>query len=513
MVVGGGAAGLAQAREALAAARASVSGLEWWPASVEQVREVLGELEATVRAAQAAQLSALAELSARGESAPRAPEDDPTRPLGAAESAAAVRRRARETDARAWLASRLGVHPATAARRQVTSAFVAADGAATGAALAAGEISVEVADVVAGTVVALPPRLGADGRAQVERVLLDHAPHVTVPVLRHHARALLARLELVDAAEGEVWPPEGQDGLARAEARAHRRRELHLSSDITGVWHLRGRLSPEAGATLATAIDALAAPAPSGTDGPDLRSAAQRRADALVDLADRMLALPPDHDQALPSTGRARARVVVTCDLEVLTRAVRGAGVLADQAPLSAGAVRRLACDAEVVPAVLGTASEPLDLGRSAYAVSPALRRALVLRDGGCAAPGCSRPPGWCDAHHVVHWADGGPTDLDNLVLACGHHHRSIHAGSAAVHVVDGRPVVLPVGEPPPVRAPRPWRSRLHDLAHRLEGRAPSAEEDATPSRGDPPEPDPSPPPPDPSPPSPDPGHDPPEAA
>ena len=71
--------------------------------------------------------------------------------------------------------------------------------------------------------------------------------------------------------------------------------------------------------------------------------------------------------------------------------------------------------------------SEILDLGRKTRVVTTAQRRALVLRDGGCAFPGCDRPPEWCDAHHIIHWLDRGPTDLDNLVLLCRRHHRLIH--------------------------------------------------------------------------------------
>ena len=74
-------------------------------------------------------------------------------------------------------------------------------------------------------------------------------------------------------------------------------------------------------------------------------------------------------------------------------------------------------------------ASEPLDVGRASRTVSPAQRRALTIRDRGCVFPGCDRPPGWCDGHHIVHWADGGPTDLANLALLCHHHHKAIHEG------------------------------------------------------------------------------------
>ena len=88
-----------------------------------------------------------------------------------------------------------------------------------------------------------------------------------------------------------------------------------------------------------------------------------------------------------------------------------------------------MACDAKVIPAVLGGASEPLDVGRATRVIPPAIRRAVVLRDRTCRFPGCDRPQAWCDAHHVLHWSDGGPTSLQNLLLLCRAHHRSVHEG------------------------------------------------------------------------------------
>ncbi|WP_298992295.1 HNH endonuclease signature motif containing protein [uncultured Pseudokineococcus sp.] len=469
-------------RSALAAGRSAVAGLGLWSVATGDLRAVLGELEALVRVAQAAQVVVLGEVASRGEAVV---------PGGLTPGERVVLARSRAGDGRGELAGVLGVHPATAARRQATVAFVTGsglpvqrvartggrgaglgEGSATGAALAAGRVSVEAADVVAATVLDLPEHYGPAGRAAVERVLLEHAPEVPLTVLRHHAAGLLARAELSEAGEdalaGGEAALEGADLLGRREERAHRRRELFCSPDLHGTWHVRGRLAPEAGATLMTALEALAAPEPSGERGPDLRSAAQRRADALVALADKALSAPPGSPAGVPSAGGARARVVVTMDLASLTGEVAGAGLLVDDAPLSAGAVRRLACDAEVVPVVLGSRSEPLDVGRAAYTVTPAQRRALAIRDRGCIAPGCGAPVSRTHAHHVVHWADGGPSDLSNLALVCGHDHRRVHTGALVAHVVDGRPVITRAGDPPPTAAPPPWRARLEDLAHEL---------------------------------------------
>lgn len=144
----------------------------------------------------------------------------------------------------------------------------------------------------------------------------------------------------------------------------------------------------------------------------------QRRADALV-------AMIRQHQvtRQAPSSGGDRPRVVVTLEYENLRRAAAGAGLLADGVELSAGELRRLCCDAGLLPAVLGGRSEVLDVGREARLVTPALRAGLALRDAGCAFPGCHTRSAVTEAHHIRPWWDGGSTALANLVLLCHHHH------------------------------------------------------------------------------------------
>ena len=100
--------------------------------------------------------------------------------------------------------------------------------------------------------------------------------------------------------------------------------------------------------------------------------------------------------------------------------------------PVSAATARRIACDCELTRIGIDEAGVPLNLGRSSRLVSPAQRRALIARDHGCAFPGCGRPPGWTQAHHIRHWINGGTTDLANLVLLCAHHYRITTGPSAA---------------------------------------------------------------------------------
>ena len=113
------------------------------------------------------------------------------------------------------------------------------------------------------------------------------------------------------------------------------------------------------------------------------------------------------------------------------------------------------ACDTTIIPATLGATGAPLDLGHATRTIPPALPRALVLRDRHCAFPSCTRPARWAHAHHIKHWADGGPTNLNNLVLLCGHHHDLIHHTPWTVTITHDRPAFTP----PPHTTPRKPRA------------------------------------------------------
>jgi hypothetical protein len=148
---------------------------------------------------------------------------------------------------------------------------------------------------------------------------------------------------------------------------------------------------------------------------------------------------------------------VVTVSLPVLQGLIRSAS-LALGGPINAEVARRIACDAELIPAVLGSRGEPLDIGRAGRTVPAAIRRAVILRDGGCAFPGCAVPARRCDIHHVIHWADHGPTSIDNCVTLCGRHHRLIHHSDWRIDIADG----MPQFHPPPWLGGVPRRNPLH---------------------------------------------------
>ncbi len=307
-----------------------------------------------------------------------------------------------------------------------------------------GDASPAQAAIICDAVDTLPssPALRAHG----EKVLLEEAQRLNATELARTARHLA---EVVDPDRTER---RDEAALEREERAAHTSRFLSVTEDGAGGVRIKGRGSTEDGAVLRAALLPLTRPAPAlDPDTPgcatetDPRDHGARMFDALVELAQHAL----DTDR-VPASHGARPRVSVTVDYQCLATGLGSASrseiCTDDGLRLSAAAVRRLACDADVIAVCLGTDGEVLDVGRAARLVTPALWRALVARDRHCTFPGCTRPPVMCHAHHIVHWADGGTTCLDNLVLVCGEHHRVLHhtPWQVRLHPDDRAPEYLP---------------------------------------------------------------------
>ena len=193
----------------------------------------------------------------------------------------------------------------------------------------------------------------------------------------------------------------------------------HLSETLDGAWILNGHLDADAGQIVATAIrEATTTDDPA--NGDIVRSAPQRRADALVDLCRFYL----DHHQQ-PGGRRNRPHLNLGISWRDLQAGTPGHHVAGD--PIDAATIRAYACDAEIHRLITDGASTILDYGMATRTVPRGLYNALVLRDQQCRYPGCDRPVDWCDAHHIRHYADGGPTTLDNLTLLCSRHHHRCH--------------------------------------------------------------------------------------
>jgi len=203
---------------------------------------------------------------------------------------------------------------------------------------------------------------------------------------------------------------------------AYRRRRFYFNQTYEGTWSVAGGLDPESGHVVSTALHSRFDPA--NLDQDDHRSTPQRNADALVDICRFWL----DHNGDTSISGGERPHITVTVPYATLTGGERRLAEI-DGTAVDPEAIRRLACDAGIVRIVVDGESQPLDVGRRVRTVTPAIRRALELRDGGCVWPGCTAPASWCDAHHIIHWADGGVTSLINLILLCRRHHGAIHDG------------------------------------------------------------------------------------
>ena len=225
----------------------------------------------------------------------------------------------------------------------------------------------------------------------------------------------------------------------------HAYRELSWYMDGDGMWVFKGKFTAEQGALIVKALDGamdelfeeqcneppgVSAETPIGVDPVEVKPhpIATRRADALERVAESFLA---------GGTGERSGgdRYLVNIHTEVETLTVNGEGAESeceDCGNVSAETSRRMACDASVVHWHEAKSGEPLNIGRKSRSIPPAIRRALKRRDGGCRFPGCTCRK-FVDAHHIRHWADGGETRMENLVLLCRRHHRLVHEGGFGV--------------------------------------------------------------------------------
>jgi hypothetical protein len=191
---------------------------------------------------------------------------------------------------------------------------------------------------------------------------------------------------------------------------------VHLSDTLDNTSKLDGVLT---GTNAATVKAALAHCMPEPIEGEPIRTFAQRQADALVEMAHRVL-------QVTDTTTRRSADVMVLIPFDTFVNG--GVASYADGTVVSSNRVQQLLCDAIITPLIQGDAGQPLWMGQNVRTATNAQRRALVARDRHCAFPNCHRPASWCQAHHVDEWEhDDGPTDIDNLCLLCTKHHTLLH--------------------------------------------------------------------------------------
>ncbi|MEZ0580404.1 DUF222 domain-containing protein [Nocardioides sp. MH1] len=321
-------------------------------------------------------------------------------------------------DVAAWTAAHTRAEVRPLRQQQKLARAIDDHWARVGAAMTDGTVSLEQALVIVRGLEALPDHLGLEVIADAEARLVDYARTCNPTEL-----ALLADRILFYVAP-EIAEAEEAKRLEEEEQQAHDKTTLRTKRLGHG-WTRTTIIHPDASADrLQTYCEAFTSP--------------RKRDDALGGEEDRIPyprrmglafgALLEHLDPArLPAHGGDATTLLVTIPLASLQTDLGVGHGLSGATDLSASQIRRLACTAKIIPAVLGARSEILDLGRTRRLFSPAQRRAMALRDKTCRAEGCTIPATWTEAHHLRPWSQGGNTDLDDGILACSHHHHLLH--------------------------------------------------------------------------------------
>lgn len=402
---------LAESRRLIEAARVALEGLPaaFFQATGAELTDLLGEVDAVVAAGVAARAEVVVEAARRGEVAASSKASATT---WIADHAPSLRQGGAGTLA-AWARRVTGSRSGLGAVGQPDPETPLGE---VYAAVRSGQCSVELGLAVLGEMERLEPLLVPAAVSTVTGTLLDLGMRWGIGHMRRLRPAMIARYGL----EGEF--DKMQEKLARS---AFLSAPLVCSGDVT---QYRMALTPEQAATLEAAIGPLSRPRPDPETGAlDRRPTGQRRAEALIEVV-RIGAVEAASRVSVAASG---AVLHVTLTLEDLLARLGAGEVIGSSATgalLAPGVVRALACDADVVPHVLGADGAVLDVGRAERRFTSAQRHALWLRDRHCTYPGCEVPATWCRAHHIVHWADGGQSDLANGALLCQRHHSLVHS-------------------------------------------------------------------------------------
>jgi hypothetical protein len=323
------------------------------------------------------------------------------------------------------------------------------------AAQAAGQVSVEQARVIRTAVEALPAELQAEHAPAVEATLIGWAGQFEPRRLTQLAGRVLATL----------YP----DGPEPAESVHHRNRWATLRVNPDRSADLPAHLTPPVAAQVKAVLDALSKPR-SEHNRPDPRTAGQRTHDAIGELCGRLL-----RSGTLPASGGTPTTVLLTMTLDQLQTQVTDAlqsspspaatpGLVATAGgiELTISELLQIAGEAALIPVVTDTDGVVLNLGRTQRLANTDQRYALTIRDRGCTFPGCTTPPHWSEVHHVRPWLPHGPTDLNNLVLLCPHHHHNFERWDWQLLMKSGQPWWIPPTWKDPSRTP------VQNTAHHL---------------------------------------------
>jgi hypothetical protein len=329
-------------------------------------------------------------------------------------------------DAAAWLAGETRTTQREA-RRDLALGRTLAQHPWVATELTSGGLRTEQARVIAGAVDALPSHVDAQTREAAETVLVGLAD-------KHDARDLKQiGKRILDVVAPEVGESHEAAVLEAEESRAATGVELTMSDDGEGRCRGSFVVPSHIGKMFRRHLLALANPARHTEaelrdESGELKPLRRRLGQAFVEYVERY------PTEATPQTAGVNATVVVTMTLAELL-AEHATALLDDGSRMSAGQARRLACEAGIIPVVLGTDSQPLDMGRLRRLFTKAQRIALALRDRGCTARGCETSASGCHAHHDDPWSRGGLTDIANGRLLCPRHHRLAHDSRYAMTV------------------------------------------------------------------------------
>jgi hypothetical protein len=401
---------LAEHRERIAAARSSLSALGQvlWQApsggGPDGLSGLLGEVDALVAAGEAGRVAVTGEALGRGETSGGAAAMTPTQ----------------------WVRFHAPSTIAGGAATVVTlaKAFDKAANQPVREAVESGRLPVRSAAAVVDEFGKLSPLLGDLMQEPALSTLIEIAADDGPAACRKVRPFILARYGIDDALQKEQDAGKAFIRLSQPQDTGANTFEYCLTLDVEGKAVLEAALGP------------LSAPAPNPVDGePDLRTSDRRRGDAFVQLVRRAVAAGEERGKNNKTT------LVLTMSWEDLKDRLGAAttlGGLDAGTHLAPETVRKLCCDGAVIPVVLGSDGAVMDWGLQKRFFSDAQTKRLWLRDGGCTYPGCGAPPTWTDAHHLIHWADLGPSNLDNAALLCDRHHTIVHKRRLAGRVVTG---------------------------------------------------------------------------
>jgi hypothetical protein len=438
----------------LSALRSAVDaaiGVELHSASPAQLTTLLAGLNVEVNRLAGADRRVIAELDTRGSFAE----------LGTSSTADLVAQRllVNRGEARARVAAARSFGP----RRALTGEPLEPVLPLVAQALDDGSVSPAHARVIAKLMDGLPGEVEAEHGVAVQEFLLEKARSLDP----HTLDQLAVRLR-------DTLDPDGPEDRIREQ---NRKRDFRLISHPDGSSTPAGYLTPALTTALKTVLDPLAAPRPATIDQPsgtagvdplrpgsraraverDTRTPGQRMHDALADAVMHVLRVGD-----LPASGGTPTTITVSITLDqLISRTGYATNAFGDLLPIPE--LLRLAEEAELIPVVFDKLGGVLAHGRTRRFATPALRKALFARDGGCIFPGCTRPASWTEAHHVIPWAQGGATDLDNLCLACDYDHDTHEQRGWKITMINGVPWCIPPAWLDPDQRPR--RNQAH---HRI---------------------------------------------